>query len=368
LLVLSLVGTSLGLREIAVVSRAQTVAARQNAFEYHQLSRHESPRLYGSWLKRTQFAPFVEIANAEFPIPALALGYIPQGMAYSTALNAFVLTFYYPGYLRPSIIALVDAQSSEFIKQLYLRNVNGQPYKGHAGGAAAWGDHVWVTSNNRAHRLAVEDIRQTPNGGTVQFRDAFHTGTRASIAFADNDMLWIGDFYRTGRAPYHFDQQRDKASGNSARMAGFHLGESEPMGVIGLRRNGDAPAPQAVLSIPDHAQGATLASTGEFLLSTSFASRRPSYLWVFPSLINMMEQPPAYHATHGRHENVPIWVISEDMALKQQIMPSMSEGVTRRGETIYVVFESAALLYRERALLFADYVFSMPENRLIPER
>lgn len=367
LLLISLLGISFGLREVAAASDARAVAAAQYSFRYYGLSREHFPRLYGNWLKRGQFAPFMEIAEATFPIPALAENYVPQGMAYSEALGAFVLTFYYHDYSRPSLLALVDAKTGEWIKQLHLLNPDGLPWRGHAGGAAAWGEHVWVSSGGTAHRLAVEDLRAAEDRGSVRFRDSFSIGTRGCIAFAAGNTLWLGDFHRSGHSDQsYFAPQRCDKSGNHAWIAGFRLSHSEPMGVVGLRRGGGTPAPRYVLSIPDHAQGATLATTGEFMLSTSFAARRPSYLWVFPRLYEILQQEPARHVTVGQHDGIPLWVLCESEALHQQVMPSMSEGITQRGGYVYVNFESAALMYRERALLFSDHVFRMAEERLIP--
>jgi len=365
LLLLSFVGLSFGLSEIAAANTVATVGIGQRPFVHYELSRHNFPLLYGTFLKHGQFAPFMQIAAPAFPIPGLAEGYVPQGMAYSEALGAFVLAAYFPEYVRPSLLALVDAKSGALIKQLHMVHPNGLPYKGHAGGVAAWGDHVWVTSEGRAHRLAVEDLRQANDRGTVQFRDTFRTSNRASISFVDGNTLWVGDFFRVGRAG--FDHQLCPQSGNHARMHGFPLSHSEPLGVVGLRRNGESPAPRYALSIPDHAQGIAMATTGEFMLSTSFASRRPSYLWVFPSLHETMAHPPDYHIAVNEHSDIPLWIIDENTALHRQIMPSMSEGITRRGEYIYINFESAALIYRERALLFADHVFRIHQHDLIPD-
>ena len=367
LLLVCLAGASFGLREIAAIRHARAVAAAQDSFQYHGLSREHFPRLYGNFLMRGQFAPFVEIAEAMFPIPGLAENYVPQGMAYSEALGAFVLTFYYHDYSRPSLLALVDAKTGEWIKRLDLLNPDGLPWRGHAGGAAAWGEHVWVSSGGTANRLAVEDLRAAEDRGSVRFRDSFSIGTRGCIAFAAGNTLWLGDFHREGHSDReYFAPQRCEESGNHAWIAGFRLSHSEPMGVVGLRRGGNTPAPRYVLSIPDHAQGATLATTGEFVLSTSFAARRASYLWVFPRLQEILGQAPARYVTVGRHRGVPLWVLCESGALHRQIMPSMSEGITQREGYVYVNFESAALMYRERALLFSDHVFRMPESALIP--
>ena len=360
LLLVTLCGFSLGLREASAVSPYPAA----DGFRYYVLSRADFPMLYGTILKQGQFASFVKAAEPAFPIPALAEGFVPQGMAYSEELGWFVLAYYFPERARPSLLALVDAATGEWVKQVYLLRPNGTPYTGHAGGAAAWGEHVWVTSGGVAYRLAADDLRQAEDRGTVRFRDIFRVGTRGSIATAADGVLWVGDFYNAGRDPDYFELQEDPSSGNFAWMAGFTLCENAPMGVKGLQRSGDSPAPFAVLSIPHRAQGLTLATTGELLLSTSLTTRRPSSLWVFPNLRGILAQPPAYEVAIGQH-TAPLWVISEDMATYRQALAPMSEGIAQYNGEIYVLFESAALMYRERAVLFADYVFKVAEEKIM---
>ena len=364
LLAVSLLGFSSGLSEISAVS-VRAAAMSGARFRYDGLSREEFPLLVGTWLKQGKYAPFTRAAQPAFPIPALGEGYVPQGMCYSEALDCFVLAYYYPDGARPSLLALVDADSGQCVKQLYLLGPGGMPYTGHAGGAAAWGEHVWVTSESRAYRLAADDIRRAADRGTLRFRDSFSPGTRGDFAFCAEGMLWVGDYHKQGASPAYFDPQEDPGSGNRAWCAGFRLSKSAAQGVVGLRRGADAPAPAAVLSVVDRVQGACAASTGELLLSSSFTTRQPSTLWVFPPLRELIAQPPARHVSIAK-ASVPLWIVGEDMAINKQMLAPMSEGISALDGEIYVLYESAALLYRERAALYADYVFSIPEGIVIP--
>ena len=362
LLMVSLSGFSLGAKGAAAVSARR--AEHAPPFQYEALSRVEFPLLMGTYLKAGLFAPFIEAAQPAFPIPALGEGYIPQGMCHSQALGCFVLAYYYPGHKRPSLIALVDSESGVHVKSLYLLGSGGIPYTGHAGGAAAWGEHIWITSGGRAWRLAAEDIRQAADRSTVRFRDNFKVASRGSFAFTDGDTLWAGDYHKPEDTSGNFARQLDPGSGNMAWCAGYKLSADAPMGVAGLTRSGETPAPAAMLSLPDCVQGAATATTGELMLSCSFTSKLPSYLWVYPSLRGMLSQAPAYEV-EAAGGNVPLWVVSEGMVLRTQMIAPMSEGAASAHGKIYVVYESAALEYRERALLFADYVFSMEESLLL---
>jgi len=354
LLAVSLCGASLGLRGRR---DAETAAAAREAqtFHYNGFSREAFPALIGPFLRGSKYKPFVNAATPAFPIPALEAGYVPQGMCYSQALGCFALAYYFPGGERPSLLALVDADSGAFVKSVYLMKPGGMPYTGHAGGAAAWGEHLWVTSESRAWRLSAQDLREAEDGASVRFRDSFKPGTRGGIAFAADGMLWVGDAYSHGRSASLPEERLDPESGNRAWCVGWPLDESAPAGVAG--------PPAAVLLIQDRAQGLCLASTGELVISTSFTASAPSSLWVYPTLRGMLEQPPAYEVEVGKHR-VPLWIVGTDMALYRQMLAPMVEGVCQYNGSIYTLYESAALLYRHRAEMYADYVFAVDEKNL----
>ena len=351
----SLCGMSLGLRGVQDTQAAAAVRQTE-MFRYSGFSREAFPALIGPWLRMGKYNPFLSVASPAFPIPALAEGYVPQGMCYSQALGCFALAYYYPGGKRPSLLALVDAGSGAFVKSVYLLKPGGLPYTGHAGGAAAWGEHVWVTSESRAWRLAAQDLRDAKNGGTVRFRDFFRPASRGGIAFTAEGMLWIGDSYFDGKSQSLSEDHLDQESGNHAWCVGYPLSKNSPTGVTGHAA--------AVLSIPDSAQGACLAATGEFMISVSYTTKAPSWLWIYPTLRGMLEQPPKREITIEKRQ-VPLWVVDTGMATGKQMLAPMSEGVCEYNGKIYTWYESAALLYREQAEMYADHVFALDENDLL---
>ena len=358
-----LCGTSLGLRGVQHTQAA--AAIRQAAvFRYAGFSREAFPALIGPWLRMGKYKPFLSAASPAFPIPALAEGYVPQGMCYSRALGCFALAYYFPGGKRPSLLALVDAESGQFVKSVYLLKPGGLPYTGHAGGAAAWGEHLWVTSESRAWRLAAQDLREAKNGGTVRFRDSFRPASRGGIAFTAEGMLWIGDSYASGRSKALPEDHLDPESGNYARCAGYPLSETSPVGVEGIHSAAiGVVVPKAVLSIQDYAQGACVAATGEFMVSTSFTTKAPSWLWIYPTLRGILGQPPKREIIIEKRK-VPLWVVDTGMAAGKQMLAPMSEGVCEYKGKIYTWYESAALKYREQAEMYADHVFALEERSL----
>jgi len=349
MLAVSLCGTSLGLRG-ARDAQAAAAARQAETFGYNGFAREAFPALIGPFLRMGKYTPFTAAASPAFPIPELGAGYVPQGMCYSQALNCFVLAYYFPGGKRPSLLALVDAESGAFVKSVYLLKPGGMSYTGHAGGAAAWGEHVWVTSESRAWHLAAEDLCRAQNGAAVRFRDSFQSASRGGIAFVAQDMLWVGDSYAHGKSLPLPEGRLDPESGNRAWCVGYPLDENSPTGVAG--------PPAALLSIQDCAQGACVAATGEFMISASFTAAAPSWLWIYPSLSGMLGQPPAREVIIEKHK-VPLWVVDTAAALGRQMLAPMSEGVCEYQGKIYTSYESAALLYRDRSEMYADYVFAL---------
>ena len=367
MLAVSMCGASLGLRG-AQSTQAAAAVQQSGMFRYNGFARETFPALIGPWLRSGKYNPFFSVASPAFPIPALGAGYVPQGMCYSQALGCFALAYYFPGGTRPSLLSLVDAESGEFVKSVYLLKPGGLPYTGHAGGAAAWGEHLWVTSDSRAWRLAAEDLRRAKHGDTVRFRDSFRPASRGGIAFAAEDMLWIGDSYAPGKSQSLPEDHLDPTSGNRAWCVGYTLNEGAPLGVEGLRHGAETSvlAPAAVLSIQDFAQGACVAGTGELLISASYTPFAPAWLWIYPTLRGMLEQPPAREVTIGKSK-CPLWVADQSMTLGRQMLAPMSEGVCAYGGRVYTSYESAALLYRNLAEMYADCVFSIEERDFLPK-
>ncbi len=286
-------------------------------------------------------------------------------MCYAQALDCFVIGYYYPEGKRPSRLALVDAKSGARIKSVNLLKPGGLPYIGHAGGVAAYKNHIWVTSESRAWRLTAKDLKQAKNGDTLRFRDFFKSESRGSFAFVAEGMLWLGDYYAPVKGEEPPAARYDKDSGNAAWCIGYKLNNKASMGISKLKRNGDSAVPKAMLSIQNYVQGACITSTGELLFSASFSTHEASWLWRYPSLQSIMEQPPAREITLDK-QKYPLWVIAADMALSKQILAPMSEGICQLNGRIFTLYESASQLFRKQAELFADHVFALDEASLFP--
>ncbi|MDR1927110.1 MAG: hypothetical protein LBQ33_00545 [Oscillospiraceae bacterium] len=357
LLTVSLCSAASGLRSVAAL-QAASVMRQAEGFLYRGVSREASPTAFGAWMLAGKYRSFTSAAQPAFPVPGLAQGYVPQGIVYLAELDCFALSSYFPGGGSPSLLSIVDAKSGVLEKSIFLHLPNGNDYTGHAGGLAAWGKHVWVTSDGNAYRLALKDIRKAGDGAALRFREVFSVGNRAGFAYCTEEVLWIGEFYADTPLIDLDPAHTEAASGNSAWCCGFRLNEKKESGLTAKKRLDGMVTPDYVLSVPDYVQGMCEAPGGELLLSCSYATQRPAWLLVYPPLARLLAQPPKAQVRAGGAKR-PLWVLGAENQIKKQIMPPMSEGLALRGEMIYILFESAAAPYRAKAELAADYVFRM---------
>ncbi|MDR0531997.1 MAG: hypothetical protein LBG83_08035 [Oscillospiraceae bacterium] len=354
LLALSLLGFGFGLQSTARARQADALRVQTMHFRYEGLGREAFPRLMASLLRQGTYGPFTRASQPEFPIPALGQGYVPQGMCYAETLDAFLITSYYPEGERPCVLSVIDAPTGNYVKSVYLLKPGGMIYNGHAGGVAAWGKHIWVTSESRAYRLTADDLRGASDESTVRFRDFFRPGTRGAFSFCADDMLWVGEYYSPTLSQNMPANRYEPLTGNNAWCAGFALDTRAPQGVKGLR-GGETPAPTYLLSLPNYCQGAC--GNGQLYLSTSFSSIKPSWLLVFPPLKEILARQADQTIPFGK-TNVPLYIL-DATAAQRRLLPPMSEGIAWYNNKIYALFESAARPYRDHTELFADYVFSL---------
>jgi hypothetical protein len=347
-------GCGSGFRTLARVQSASAML-QSDIYTYKGLSRDAFPAIFAAWLKEEKYKSFVERAEPAFPIPGLGLGYVPQGLTYMEELNCFAVSCYSARAGQGSVIAIVDAETRVRKKTLQLRTPSGLVFYGHAGGLAAWGTHLYLSSDAKVYRLEAEDIVKAADGDTIQFRDFFWAGTNGSNLCVAQGCLWVGEYYAPTPLIRIDQSHRDDASGNRAWANGYALSESNARGVRNFKRSGEKLTPKYVLSIPADVQGMGETADGAFVMSCSRYAKQASTLLQFGSLKEILAGKPARTVTVNGAER-PLFVLNAKDA-KRHIMPPMSEGITLYNDKLCVLFESAAESYRSRTELTADYVF-----------
>ena len=83
-----------------------------------------------------RYPDFAEVSAPGVLIPGLTEGFVPQGIAWLESKRWFVFAGYHTDGRASALIA-VDADSGAVRRQVSLRNTDGTPYTGHAGGVCA---------------------------------------------------------------------------------------------------------------------------------------------------------------------------------------------------------------------------------------
>ena len=290
------------------------------------------------------FKTFFKEFKADFTIPGLLEGIIPQGICYIGELDAYAVSGYYEKAAFPSMLMLIDADSKKFTKAFPLQNVDGNNYFGHAGGLAASDNYIYITSENTCYILSVDDLLKKENGNVIQFESNFKLNTKGSFACFDNGVLWTGDFIESS------DKAREGASkittltsGETfyAYCEGYKLKDGLP-DVKKINSENTGYIPDYILAIPEQVQGMAFTPSGKIIFSTSYGRKNNSKIYVYDDVL-LTERAGIYTV-----DGTDIDLLACDNSLLKEtiIAPPMAEGIIQGEKGQYIIFESGAEKYR----------------------
>lgn len=269
---------------------------------------------------------FPELArcNVAAPlIPGLDGPCIPQGVAWMSD-RTLAISYYLPeGALKEppgSVVTVIDGTTGAVLSVHGLEDVDGKPWRGHAGGLGASPTHLWSGSGGRLLRFP----RPASISGPLRAQVAFEVDAAASFVALDGNTLWTGDFYRSGDG----DPRRRWAVAYTIDAATGHLRSTAtrlaPDGRTVL-------APDRAVRIPDRVQG--LAMVGPYMaLSRSYGPHT--------STLELYARP--VDVAPGVVTDLP------SQALRILKLPAGSEDLEAAGHRLAVVFEGGAREYRSR--------------------
>lgn len=301
------------------------------------------------------YAGFFEIASAAVLTPGLLQDFVPQGLC-AIPDTDYLAVSYYSEHAPTAILALVDLQTTQLSHWVGLRNVDGTPYTGHAGGIASDGKNLWVCSDGNARRMSVQALLDAKAGEEIRFADSFPTGTRASLANYSHGVLWVGDFFTSG-GNYNTDQSHHMKTPDGSKHYAWAVGfigdlDSED-GLKADTQGSMTVVPDYVLSLPSRIQGMTRLDTGEFVLSESYGRKNNSHLLVFQDVLAL--QPDTTVPIGG--SEVPLWYLDGRVAVGSITTPPMSEGIDWADGAVYQLYESGASAYRDTAKNPVDHIY-----------
>ena len=297
---------------------------------------------------------FFNNADKEFAIPGLADGFVPQGFTEIEGYNKYLIS----GYMddgSPSRFYVVDIETKQVEKYVILKIDSGKNYDGHAGGVASYGSALWTVSmadNGKGYAFCFNaiDVINAENEDSIAIRDYFETYNNADCVFVQDDMLWVGEFYREKSHITDEEHIKTTSSGDvhKAMAYGFNIDISYKCGVKNK-------FPQKALSLKDLCQGIAVTAEGKFVMTSSY-SISDSTIYYFN---NVLEEENAATTKIGLTE-IPMWYLDDNSLIYSEKIPSMAEEVVIRDDRVYILFESSCKKYKKVNRTRIDSVYSLP--------
>lgn len=245
--------------------------------------------------------------------------WVPQGMT-NFGTDRLVISYYDSTGRDNSLIVITDLNGVQ-------RKVLRFDHSGHVGGLAATSKYLWVTYGEGVRRYSRSAIDSASNGATIRHSYFKDTLSQPSYLYAEGENVWLGNF----------DWDTDPIGFTNCPE---YNEDREKMYRYRVDTAGNLVYGNATVAAPGATQGVVVTST-KFIWSTSCGRDSDSRLVVW-------DRTKAYDGTND-YGNI-------------YTAPNMSEGITRVGSKLYVIFEAGSAHYAD-----ADYRVTNIHRGAIPE-
>lgn len=312
-------------------------------------------------LPEEQFRDYMTMVKQGPVIPGLFQGFIPQGKAYLPEYDLAAISNYMAGD-RAAALAIVSMKKGDIENVLWLHDKDGGLHRGHMGGIAVSGNHMWLASEEFFYKIPVENVINAPENSELSLGAPFSTEVRCSFATAFGGVVYIGEFRTRGRRystrASHTYKTRD-GTRNHALMAGFVLDE-QTGSIKPSMKSSQTAFPSFFISIPDKVQGA--AFIGNYIiLSQSYGRRNTSVLSVYRNPL-LRGADNSFTLENGKE--VPVWYLDGLNHVKSINAPPMTEGIANVNGDLAVLFESGSDKYRWSARFPQDRIQIMDISKI----
>ena len=279
-------------------------------------------------------------SSSELIIPALNQYFVPQGLSYWEEFGWFFITGYFKptDYSASSVLLAIDSSTGEYVGEWNLLDVDGTPHTKHDGGIAITETDIYLSTSYTLYRISIDALYEVGNVGDLQIEEEIKVPVSASFANYSNNMVWVGEFYEKNDYPLrglHEIQINDNLT-HYAWVAGYKLDENT---------NKIEDTPTCILSIPEKIQGMSFLRNKTLVLSSSYGRRNYSSLYFVSDPLS--KNCDEYITINDKE--VPMYYIDN---YETVVAPPMVEGCCSLGNTLYMIFESAAY----------NYLLSNPSN------
>lgn len=286
-----------------------------------------------------RYVNFFGEAKAQFRIPGLTTGFVPQGFEYIQDQKCYLISGYMKDHSASRIYIRYENGAVHFVE---LANTDGTAYSEHAGGVAVNGEYVYLPGSGGVDIFLLSDLLGGEQAASIGKLSMEYDGDFCTFY---NGYLFVGDFYHAGvyDTPEAHHVLTPAGDSNHAVIAVYKADDLEPFGVETI--------PVAAISIREKVQGVGFTEQGQIVLSTSYGLSSSS-LWYYT-----FDEAQRGTLTIGDAQ-VPLYYLDSATLTHSVEMPPMSEEVVCRGGKVYVLFESACTKYLFGNLIRGTHVYA----------
>ena len=286
--------------------------------------------------------------QAEFSIPGLDEGFVPQGMEYEQGNDIFLIS----GYMANGSASRVYVVNGEEVNYVTF-SYNGETLTNHFGGITTDGTGVWIGGEGNVYYLKLENLL-SENADVVEVEDMFMAPNGADcLTVYNGNYLIVGEFYREGSydtdPTHHITTESGKE--NTAVSFAYQINNNNPYGLL-------YPNPAFAISTPSQVQGIVI-TNDQIILSTSY-SLPSSILYFYDNIIRTEARESM--AFEGLTDAVDTYILDEPKSTLSA--PPMTEEIAVKDGSLYILFENACSKYNmfTRVNLENVYSLSLAEN------
>lgn len=294
------------------------------------------------------YSDFYGKTQAEFSIPGLDEGFVPQGIEYEQENDIFLIS----GYMAngsASRVYVVKGEEANYVTLSY----NNESLTNHFGGITTDGTGVWIGGESKVYYLKLENLL-SENADVVEVEDVFMSPNGADcLTVYNGNFLIVGEFYREGSYDTDPSHHITTESGreNTAVSFAYQINNNNTYGLLNTN-------PAFALSTTSQVQGIVI-TNDQIILSTSY-SLPSSVLYFYDNIIGTEARESM--AFEGLTEEVDTYILDEPKSTLSA--PPMTEEIAVKDGSLYILFENACSKYNmfTRVNLENVYSLSLAEN------
>lgn len=274
-----------------------------------------------------------------FKIPGLSDGFVAQGLDYDGQGYFWITGYMNDGSASP--VYIVEKETGELVKTLYLANEDGSAYTGHAGGIAVTLDYVYIagSEDHCVYAFRSQDMVRADDDAAVKAAGSIPTKVsdedylQPACLYIENGYLFVLEFYRDVDYPTPDSHKLTTPSGalNQALAVVYELEEDGLFGVD--------PTPDFAISLPDQVQGMCMEDDRVYLSTSWGTSFSHIYEYRWSEVVKQKSEITFLGTT------MPLYYFEVGNLVNDYKIPPMSEEIVMVDGKLYTMCESASNKY-----------------------